>query len=241
MERAADAISNERLRQALSGVFLPPQGLPGHLIAICGFDGSGKTTQIERLATRLRARGRDVLVTRQPSDWYRNDPTVRHFLDSGGSSGEARILALLVAADRLRHIGEVVTPALSAGKVILCDRYVYASFVLFAERGLDPEFIGAINSGIPRPTLSLYLDVPPATLLHRIRTREDQRRKHEERSEAVIAGIVGRYLALEGYLERIDGTLPLDAVTDDIMARFDSACGSNSAGAAAAEPAPQAV
>src|SRR5688572_5725344 len=116
---------------ALRSLFRPARVDNGLLISIVGFDGSGKTTQIENVASALRATGREVIETRQPTDWYRELAEVRTFHDHGGSADSAHILALLAAADRRRHVMEVIDPALARGAVVLCDRYVYATFGVF--------------------------------------------------------------------------------------------------------------
>src|SRR5690349_9651986 len=113
----------------------------GLLISIVGFDGSGKTTQVSALADRFRKMGKTVVETYQPTDWYRQQTMVRHFHDKGGSPDTARILALCAAADRLKHVHEVIRPALEKGDVVICDRYVYATFGVFIHRGIDPEFL----------------------------------------------------------------------------------------------------
>src|SRR5688500_9154814 len=114
----------EALEESL-GV-LPCDG-EGKLIVFCGFDGCGKSTQIERLARNLEAAGKSVLITKQPSDWYRESRIVRDFLAKGGCATKAKILALYAAADRLKHVHEVILPAVRAGKHVICDRYVYSS------------------------------------------------------------------------------------------------------------------
>jgi dTMP kinase len=187
------------------GVFRTEQRTSGTLITVCGFDGSGKTTQMELLAERLRAGGRDVVVTRQPTDWYRNDPAVRAFLDDGAGSEHVRILALMAAADRLRHVAEVIDPALEAGKAVICDRYVFATIVLFTERGIDNDFLVRINEGIPRPDFAFYLDVPTPILQQRLRARDGMKLKHEERSAEFIDRIRTRYATLWEHLIVVDG------------------------------------
>lgn len=168
----------------------------GLFIAICGFDGSGKSTQVNLLEQHLANSGREVIVTREPTDWYRQDKVVRHVLAAGGSVDEMRLLALLSAADRQRHVLEIIDPALTRGAVVICDRYVYSAVALFQARGLDREFVTAINSPIPRPDLAVFLDVPPEILLDRIQRRGLEERKFEERSVANVAQILTFYQAM---------------------------------------------
>lgn len=189
---------------------------PGQLITVIGFDGSGKTTQIEALGQRYRALGREVVETRQPSDWYRNEKSVQQFHDKGGSAQRARILALFAAADRLRHVQEVIVPALKRGAVVICDRYVYATFGVFLHRGVDFELLVTINSGIPRPQFAFYLDLPTAALQERLRRRDGNDLKFEERTPERIESITNVYRAMGDLLVRIDGTRLAHEVTDEM-------------------------
>ncbi|AKJ29769.1 dTMP kinase [Caldimonas brevitalea] len=198
---------------ALDPVFAPPHDLPGTLISIVGFDGSGKTTQITALAERFRAEGRTVVETRQPTDWYRNEAAVQHFHEEGGSRERARILALFAAADRHRHVQEVILPALRRGAVVICDRYVYATFGVFIHRGVDPAFLVTLNQGVPRPDFAFFLDLPTASLIERLRSRDGDKLKFEERSPERIEAIVSIYRGMAGQLIRVDGAQSREAVT----------------------------
>ncbi|MER9593950.1 dTMP kinase [Mesorhizobium sp. M0244] len=188
----------------------------GALVTFCGFDGSGKTTQIEILAERLRAIGHDVLITRQPTSWYRQVPEVRSFLDSGAGGERVRMIALLAAADRLRHIVDTIDPALAGGQTVLCDRYVFDTFALFTARGVDTDFLTRINEGVPRPDVAFYLDVPTPELLRRLRKR-DQSLKYEERSPEIIDEIKSRYDLLKEMFTVVNGAATPDIVADQLL------------------------
>ncbi|MFI5911827.1 dTMP kinase [Dactylosporangium sp. NPDC051541] len=206
---------------ALSTMFRPARTDGGLLVSIVGFDGSGKTTQVEQVAAALRARGREVVETRQPSDWYRRLAEVQVFHDQGGSVETAHILALLAAADRRRHVMEVIDPALQRGAVVLCDRYVYATFGVFVHRGVDFRLLAAINAGIPRPDHAFYLRVPTGQLLSRLRQRDGADLKYEEKAADRIESITGVYEELGSELVTVDGTAPADEVTAALLAHID--------------------
>ncbi|MFM0170602.1 dTMP kinase [Paraburkholderia sediminicola] len=198
----------------LDQVFVPQEQYPGILVSIVGFDASGKTTQIAALADLFRAEGRDVVETRQPTDWYRSEASVQHFHEEGGSQERARILSLFAAADRHRHVQEVILPALRRGSVVICDRYVYATFGVFIHRGVDVNFLITINRGVPRPNFAFYLDVPTATLVERLRMRDGDNLKFEERSPDRIESITSTYKDMGFHLIRVDGSMPPKVVTD---------------------------
>jgi dTMP kinase len=206
----------------LDEIFRPARTDSGTLISIVGFDGSGKTTQIERVADAFRSFGREVIETRQPTDWYRDMADVQVFHDSGGSVEKAHILALLAAADRRRHVQEIIDPALARGAVVLCDRYVYATLGVFTHRGVDPQLLADINRGIPRPDYSFYLSVPVPELLRRLHERDGDKLKHEEKSADRIESITRTYEELGSALTVIDGTLSQEQVTKSILEHIES-------------------
>lgn len=209
-------------KACVASVFKTKRADRGGLITFCGFDGSGKTTQIAKLAERLQATGRGVVVTRQPTNWYREDPDVRIFLDSGIGAERVRVIALLAAADRLRHVFDVINPALEAEQIVLCDRYVYDTFTLFTARGVDSDFLARINAGVPHPDVAFYLDVPTPELLRRLRDR-DGRLKYEERSVESIDEIKARYDLLRDMFTVVDGTADPQVVADELASTTLSA------------------
>ena len=95
----------------------------GLFITLEGLDGSGKTTQIKRLAAWLEKRGLSPIVTRQPGGTATGD-RIRELLLDSRSTGLAPIAEMaLMFADRAQAIAEVIQPALDAGKIVLCDRF----------------------------------------------------------------------------------------------------------------------
>jgi dTMP kinase len=95
----------------------------GLFITFEGLDGSGKTTQINRLAAWLKKRGQRALITRQPGGTATGDRIRALVLDSRSKGLAPMTEMALMFADRAQVIAEVVTPALAAGEIILCDRY----------------------------------------------------------------------------------------------------------------------
>jgi dTMP kinase len=184
------------------------------LVVMCGFDGSGKTTQADLLKNVLTQAGREVVRTKQPTNWYRNEPSLRAYIDSGAAVDQL-YLALLAATDRRKHVVEVIDPAISAGADVISDRYVYSSLAYFAARGLDPNVVASLNRDIPRPRLTVLLDVPSAVLFERIKMRDKGRHKHEERSVSVIEQVRANFLRI-AEIDRdilvVDGDQPTDTV-----------------------------
>lgn len=199
-------------------VFRPKLSDKGILITIDGFDGSGKSTQIDGLADRFRKAGREVVLTRQPTDWYRDTQAVRHFHNEGGSAQRARFLSLFAAADRIRHIIEVIDPALERNAVVISDRYVLATYAVFTHRGVDFDFLVTINSGVTQPDFAFYIDVPTDVLLQRLRARDGDNLKHEEKSAERVDSIKSRWHLMRSLLTVVDGTKKPDILSDELFA-----------------------
>ncbi|MBV1849543.1 dTMP kinase [Catellatospora sp. NEAU-YM18] len=147
----------------------------GALIAICGLDGSGKTTQVKLLAESLSAVA-SVSVFRPVTDAFRNDPTVTAYLDGTMPADQRHDmvaeLALLAAADGFRQMRTAILPRLQAGDVVLCDRYIYSAFARTLARGFeDQDWLSRLYRYMPVPDLTLFLDIPPEKALERIRSR----------------------------------------------------------------------
>lgn len=147
----------------------------GLFVSFEGGEGAGKSTQIRRLAEALRQRGNDVLMTREPGG-SPGAEAVRHVLLSGAAEQfGTRMEAILFAAARNDHVEEVIRPALAAGKVVLCDRFMDSSRVYQGVTGnLEPEFVEALQriavNGVV-PDCTLILDLPASVGLERARKR----------------------------------------------------------------------
>ncbi len=146
---------------------------PGKFISFEGGEGTGKSTQIRRLAARLRALGMDVVETREPGG-TKGAEIVRRTILSGrvqplGPFAEA----LLMNAARDDHLNEVVRPALQAGKWVLCDRFADSTRAYQgALGGVDSSLLTAFENtiiGKDWPDLTLILDLDPRIGLERAR------------------------------------------------------------------------
>ena len=151
--------------------------MAGHFITFEGGEGSGKSTQIRRLAERLREMGRDVVMTREPGGTPEAE-AVRALLVSGDvQRWTANSEALLNYAAREQHLEQVVRPALEAGKIVLCDRFMDSTRAYQGYAGgCDLSFIEALEKAIvgpTRPSLTLIFDLDPEAGLERARSRGD--------------------------------------------------------------------
>ena len=211
----------------------------GVFVTFEGLDGSGKTTQLRRLAGRLTAAGREVVCLRQPGGTALGDRIRGILLDSKSEATLGTItpkaeLALMFA-DRAQQIGEVIEPALEAGKVVLCDRYTDSSEAYQgAGRELGSERVLAVHRAICddlQPDLTILLLPNLATCLFRARRRNTRHVQvhgtDENRFEREGDAFYGRiYAAYERIAAREPGRVEAirdDASLDQIEARIGRA------------------
>lgn len=171
-------------------------GKRGVFITFEGLDGSGKSTQIERLTATLNARGLDVLATREPGGSAIGE-RIRSILLDSRTSGLSPVTELaLMFADRAQHIEEVIEPALKAGKVVICDRYTdsteaYQGF----GRQLGSQIVGDLHRvlcGDLWPDLTLLLESELNASVARARNRNETSQSSEGRFESENAAFFRR-------------------------------------------------
>ncbi len=201
----------------------------GIFITFEGGEGAGKSTQIDRLAKKLRAKKYDVVVTREPGG-SPGAEAVRHVLLSGAAEPFGpRMEALLFAAARSDHVEQLIKPALAGGAVVLCDRFMDSSRVYQGVTGgLDADFMAAlervaVNGAVP--DLTLILDIDPAEGLARAasrRAKDDIPDRFEKETLAVHRRRREAFLAIaEAEPERcvvIDAAADPDAVENAVTA-----------------------
>lgn len=143
----------------------------GKFIVFEGIDGSGKTTQIDLVAKIFRERGRQVVCTREPGGTRIGDRLRKLLLDPANNDLTPRTEAFLYAADRSQHVTEVILPALEAGQIVICDRYLYSTIAYQGwGRGIDTGFLTGLNglaSGWLVPDRVILLDIDVDTGLAR--------------------------------------------------------------------------
>ena len=147
----------------------------GQFITFEGGEGAGKSTQVLRLVADLRARGIDVIQTREPGG-SPGAEAIRALVVSGDADRwSARTEALLMFASRSDHLEKTIRPALDAGVWVVCDRFADSSRAYQgAGGGAAPEFIEALERAVvgeDQPVLTLILDLPVAVGLERALAR----------------------------------------------------------------------
>ncbi|GGS84227.1 hypothetical protein GCM10010156_48520 [Planobispora rosea] len=156
--------------------------MPGLFVTLDGPGGAGKSTLTRLLGERLAAAGHPVHITRQPSDGPLGT-LARH--QTATYSGTA--LACLVAADRYHHLDTEIGPALTTGAVVVCDRYVAASYVLQTRDGVPLDYLRHLNARATRPDLAVLVTADPRLLEERLTTRGAHSRFEHTGSSAIEA------------------------------------------------------
>ncbi len=139
-------------------------GRPGRFVSFEGIDGAGKSTQIARAADHLRARGWSVVVTREPGGTPGAEAIRALLVEGGPERWSAETELLLFTAARRDHVERVVRPAISAGEIVLCDRYVDSTRAYQAAgRGASEALVDLLHAELIGldPDLTLVLDLDP--------------------------------------------------------------------------------
>ncbi len=161
----------------------------GHFITFEGGDGSGKSTQVDMLAHRLRLAGQSAILTREPGGTQRAE-TIRSLLLEGAVQEMGKFAeTLLFSLAREDHIEKLIAPALSKGEWVICDRFIDSTRAYQgAGGGIDPDLINALERvvvGQYRPDMTIILDVPPEEGMKRAVLRmEEQGEDTPDRFEA---------------------------------------------------------
>lgn len=205
-------------------------------ITLEGIEGSGKTTQIDRLATFFEKSGAECVTTRQPGGTVIGENIRSILLNPSNHSLQPMTELLLYLADRAQHINEIIRPALKAGKTVICDRYFDATIVYqgFA-RGLSVELLLDLHRILfdnLKPDVTLLLDLSPQLGLERAwrqlnsgqRVGRESRFENEDLTfhEKVRAGYLELALLEPQRFHIIDATQSQDQVFAEICKTLSS-------------------
>jgi len=192
----------------------------GKLIVFEGIDGCGKSTQLVLAAKALRARGLDVVETREPTD----GPFGRRIREMARSGDRVppELELEWFFEDRREHMREVVEPALAAGKIVLSDRSYISTVAYQGARGLDPKrILTASEAEFRRPDLVLVFVLSAEDGMARIEARGDvvetvfEELGFQRRVAAAFAD-----LDVDG-LTRIDALREPESISKDVLDAID--------------------
>lgn len=197
-------------------------------LTVEGIEGAGKTTCLDLIEQRIRGRGHQLLVTREPGGTPLGEDLRKLLLGHRheGMADDTELLMMFAA--RAEHLRARIEPALATGSWVLCDRFTDATYAYQGYgRGIDLARIAALESwvqGDRRPDLTLILDLPVEIGLERA-----GRRSTPDRFESQTLEFFGR--VREGYLELaaaapgryriIDAAKPLEEVSRQVVTLTD--------------------
>ena len=215
----------------------------GTFITFEGLDGSGKTTQLKRLAEWIRERGHNPVVTRQPGGTETGDRIRQLTLDSRSSAVAPMAEMALMFADRAQIIAEIIEPALASGRIVLCDRWTDSTEAyqgggrkIGSKTVLD---LHRLICGGLQPDLTVLLLPPLQASLDRARRRNDRAAKKdgldenrfEREQDAFHARVWEKYRQIaardSGRIIAIEGELSIDEVHEQIVEAISRRLGEN--------------
>ena len=197
---------------------------PGFLVTFEGIEGSGKSTQVDRLADHLKRMGREVLKTREPGGTPIGDRVRSILLDPTHEEMSPKTELYLILASRAQHVAQVIRPAISGGKIVLCDRFIHATIAYQGYgRGLRADFVEAAcvpASDRVSPRVVFLLDVDVATAMKRLAHRGPMNRIDREAigfHEQVRKGYLKMASRHHRLIRKIDASQPIDVVAQAIQ------------------------
>ena len=196
----------------------------GAFITFEGIDGSGKSTQLKRLAEALKASGHDVVVTRAPGGSEGAEEIRSLVLEGATDRWSAETEILLFTAARRDHMERTILPALEAGKIVLCDRFADSTRMYQGlSRGDLRDLVDQLHSLMigREPDLTVLIDMDPGTGLARAKGRQTSEERFEDFGQELQNKMRAGFLDLSReYADRyriIDGDQSMNDVAADVL------------------------
>lgn len=187
----------------------------GLFIVLEGIDGTGKSSQAQRLAGYFSALGREVVLSREPTDgpWGKK---LRASALTGRLAAEVELEYFL--NDRREHVETLIAPSLAAGKVVILDRYYFSTMAYQGARGFDPAEIRRRNEEFaPIPDYLFILDIDVDTAVSRIGQRGGQLDQFEHRDALQRCREIFLTLQGEAFVHVICAEGPIEAISLKII------------------------
>lgn len=202
----------------------------GRFITFEGGEGAGKSTQVQRLAARLKADGHEVVTTREPGG-SPGAESIRDLVLRGDADRWSPLTeTLLMYASRRDHLERIIRPALARGAWVICDRFADSTRAYQgAAGGVDPAFITALETYVleaTRPDLTLVFDLPAETGLERAHARAGAEMRFESKGMAFHERLRAGFQAIAAEepdrCALIDATATMDGVEAAVWAAVEA-------------------
>ena len=198
--------------------------MKGLFISFEGGDGSGKTTQIMEIKQYFEKKGRKVILTREPGGTRIAEAIREIILDPEFKEMDYMAEALLYAASRAQHVRQIIKPALEAGNIVLCDRFVDSSVVYQGiGRGLGIDAVEGINNHATlglMPNVTILIDLPVEVGIKRKKNQQTlDRLEAEEKDfhELVRNGYLALATKHPDRIEVVDGLKTPMEISEEIL------------------------
>ena len=195
----------------------------GYFISFEGIDGSGKSTQIQKLAEFLKGRDFDIVITREPGG-SKGGEEIRNLLLQGNVdrwSAETEIL--LFTAARRDHLERIILPALEEGKIVICDRFTDSTRMYQGMRGVNlRNLVDTLNEKVIKfdPDLTIVIDINPEISLKRAKSRKIVEERFEDFGVDLQMKMRKGFLELakefSNRIEVVNGQQSIDNLAKDI-------------------------
>ena len=195
----------------------------GYFISFEGIDGSGKSTQIQKLAKFLETLGFDVVITREPGGSVGGEEIRNLLLQGNVDRWSAETEILLFTAARRDHLERIILPALEHGKVVICDRFTDSTRMYQGMRAPNlRNLVDMLNEKIINcdPDLTVIIDIDPQISLKRAKSRKTVEERFEdfgvEMQSKMRQGFIELAREFSNRIEIVDGQQSVDNLAHDI-------------------------
>ncbi|MEM9129065.1 MAG: dTMP kinase [Pseudomonadota bacterium] len=202
----------------------------GLFITFEGIDGSGKSTQTRLLADHLRNNGRDVILTREPGGSEGAEDIRKLLLEGATDRWSAETELLLFMAARRDHLERLINPAVEAGQIVICDRFVDSTRMYQGlSRGDLRQAVDMLHNLMigKEPDLTVLIDLDPEVGLKRALSRGGEEERFEAFGVNLQAKMRQGFLALaEEFSDRfviVDGNRTVEEIASDVRSHVDAA------------------
>ena len=195
----------------------------GYFISFEGIDGSGKSTQIQRLADFLRSLSFDIVVTREPGGSVGGEEIRKLLLQGDVDRWSAETEILLFTAARRDHLERIILPAMKNGQIVICDRFTDSTRMYQGMRGPKlKKLVDMLDKGVigHDPDLTILIDIDPEIGLRRAKSRETVEERFEdfglELQKKMRKGFLNLSKQFSNRISVIDGHQSEDNVSKEI-------------------------
>ena len=195
----------------------------GYFISFEGIDGSGKSTQIQKLARFLETLGFDVIITREPGGSVGGEEIRNLLLQGNVDRWSAETEILLFTAARRDHLERIILPAMEDDKIVICDRFTDSTRMYQGMRGPNlRNLVDMLNEKIINcdPDLTIVIDIDPQISLKRAKSRETVEERFEDFGVEMQLNMRNGFIELakefSNRIEVVNGQQSVDDLAKDI-------------------------